>query len=140
VTATRPPLTATVGVNVGSPPAVWMSWGPVQVAPPSLDVTSRIAGSMATSSSPSPTRAGLPVLGSTTPTLLKGAITCGCVQVEPPSVDLTNASCALLRVPWKGVLGCRIRSVIPATVAAQLANPASQEATVIVSSIHQWRL
>ena len=44
-------------------------------------------------------------MGSTTPRLLKGAITCGCVQVEPPSVDLTNASCALLCVPWKGVLG-----------------------------------
>jgi len=40
-----------------------------------------------------------------TPTLLNGAITCGCVQVAPPSVDLTKASCALLRVPWNAVLG-----------------------------------
>jgi hypothetical protein len=70
-----------------------------------------VEGSIATDSSPSPTRAGLPVLGSITPRLLKGAMTCGCVHVAPPSVDLTKASCWLLRVPCLGVLGWTIRSV-----------------------------
>src|SRR4029077_12066270 len=66
---------------------------------------------MATSCRPSPTRARLPVLGSTTPAALKGAITWGAVQVAPPSVDLTNASWALLATPRNGVLGGTIRSV-----------------------------
>src|SRR5690349_14433225 len=34
---------------------------------------------------------------------------CGCVQVAPPSVDFTKASCWLLRVPCFGVLGDTIR-------------------------------
>src|SRR4029077_10924834 len=55
--------------------------------------------------------ARLPVLGSTTPAALKGAITWGAVQVVPPSVDLTNASWALLATPRNGVLGGTIRSV-----------------------------
>ena len=50
-------------------------------------------------------------MGSRTPRLLNGAMICGAVQVLPPLVDLTNASWALLRVPWNGVFGDTIKSV-----------------------------
>src|SRR5258708_38038933 len=65
---------------------------------------------MATSCKPSPTRARAPVLGSMTPAALNGAITCGDVQVAPPSIDLTNASSAWLAAPWNGGFGGTIRS------------------------------
>src|SRR4029077_2229513 len=45
------------------------------------------------------------------PAAWNGAITCGEVQVVPPSVDLTKASSALLAVPCLGVFGGTIRSV-----------------------------
>src|SRR5690348_6344739 len=135
----RLPLTATVGVYVGRPDASFSTTvGPLQLEPPSLELVNRTSSShnpvlcfafltklvelsqttsilplpsMATSSSPSPTRRSWPVFGSWTPRLLKGAMICGCVQWSPPSVDLTNASWALLCVPRKGVLGEMIRSV-----------------------------
>src|SRR2546429_9926805 len=60
-------------------------------------------------------------------------MTCGCVQVAPPSVDLTNASCALLRAPRNGVLGGTIRSVKSYSVS-------SRGSTMTMLPIVCWRL
>src|SRR6267143_4948460 len=66
---------------------------------------------MATSSSPSPTRAARPVFGLWTPTELKEAMDCGVVHVAPPSIDFAKATIVLLRVPLNGVFGGKNRSV-----------------------------